>query len=132
MGFWKGTGTLLGIGLVAVVGVSAVQLATAPMRSATGVVERTLDPNNVIATYERFHDRWKGYEARLRQIAETERNINAETDPRERQRLRVDLGAQRQSCREIAAGYNADAAKTNRSIFQGREAPATLDMERCG
>lgn len=124
-------GIVLGVSIGAVVAVSACSIVTAPVRSAAGIVNRTLDADNAIATYERFHDRWRGYEARIGQIRDTQRTIAGETDRVELQRLRIELNAQRQSCREIAAGYNADATKTNRSIFQGREAPATLNMEAC-
>lgn len=121
---------LLGVGAL-VVGISAVSIVTSPFRTAAGVVERTMDPNNVIATYERFHDRWRGYEARINQIRVTNRVMQEETNPSERNRLRIELFAQQQSCRDIVAGYNSDATKTNRSIFQGREAPEMLDPSRC-
>ena len=123
------------VGAVAVVVVGGLAwgylLATMPGRSATGVLERTLNPDNVIATYERFHDRAKGFNARLAQARETGRLRAAETDPQERSRLGIEERAQRQSCREIAAGYNADAAKSNREVFRGREAPPELDEREC-
>jgi hypothetical protein len=109
----------------------AVSLFTAPTRSVTGVVNRTLNPDNVIATYERFHDRATGFEARLAQVQGTSRLWREETDQAERSRLGIELRAQRQNCREIAAGYNADASKTNREIFRGRQAPERLDETRC-
>lgn len=123
----------LAVGALIVVGIawSIVTVVTAPARTAAGIINRTLDADNVLATYERFHDRWKGYQARLSQIRETSGYLTSETNQAEAVRLRVDLTAQRQSCREIASGYNADAAKTNRDIFRGREAPASLDMEAC-
>jgi hypothetical protein len=125
---------LIGVAAVAAisVGASVLSIATAPLRSASGVVNRTLDADNVIRTYELFHDRYNGFESRKRQIAETQAILNGETDQREKQRLRIDLGAQRQSCRDIAAAYNSDATKTNRSIFKGREAPEQLNMADCG
>lgn len=118
------------IGVVAIVPV--VSIVTQPLRSAAGVTSRTFDSGNMIRTYELFHDRHQGYLARLRQIADTERMLAAESSGDERFRLRVELGAQRQSCRDLASAYNADAAKTNRVIFQGREAPESLSLERCG
>lgn len=120
------------VGLVLIGGLAwGVRVLTMPIRSATGVAERTLDPDNVIATYERFHDRWKGFKARKAQVQETASLWRSETDAAERGRLGIEMRAQRQSCRDIAAGYNADAAKTNRDIFRGREAPATLDAVEC-
>ena len=125
---------LAGAGALVAVGIAlpVINIVTQPFRTASGIVSRTMNADNVLATYERFHDRWTGFEARVRQVDQTARDLAAEKNDAERIRLRVELGAQRQTCREIAAAYNADAIKTNRSIFQGREAPATLDMERCG
>lgn len=125
---------LIGMGAAVAVGVAVpmISMVTSPFRTASGVIERTMNPDNVLRTYELFHDRWTGFEARIRQIQETQGHLINETNQAERSRLRVDMSAQRQSCREIAAAYNADATKTNRSIFQGREAPASLDMGRCG
>lgn len=119
---------LFGIGLFFHFLSTASSVATAPGR----VIQRTMETDNIIATYERFHDRWKGYEARVAQLRETQRYYEAETDPKERSRIRVDPSAQRQSCREIASAYNADSAKTNREIFRGRTAPVELDMAACG
>lgn len=122
---------LTGLAAAAVVAVSAVSLVTVPLRSATGVVERTLDSGNVLRTYELFHDRHTAFDARVRQIMDSDRNMASERDPVERNRIRAELAAQKQSCRDIAAAYNADAAKTNRSIFQGRDLPERLDINRC-
>lgn len=94
--------------------------------TATGVVNRTLDPDNVLATYERFHDRWKAFEARKGQIA----SYQVVVDTGDTTAL-IEQQAMRQSCRELAASYNADSAKTNRSIFKGRSAPSTLNLEEC-
>jgi hypothetical protein len=93
------------------------------------VINKTLDADNVINTYERFHDRWKAFESRKAQIR-SYASIDGET-AEERSRLRMEVQAMRQSCRDLAAVYNADSAKTNRSIFRGTEAPATLNMEDC-
>jgi hypothetical protein len=118
---------LFGISLMGNVASTASSVATAPGR----VIQRTMETSNIISTYEGFHDRWKGYESRLAQIVVTSRDLNAETDPSEKVRLRVELNAQRQSCRDIASRYNSDAAKTNRSIFMGRDAPPELNMASC-
>lgn len=123
------------LGVAAIVGVAAtgsiIGIVTAPFRATSGVINRTLDADNVIRTYELFHDRWTGFEARIRQVQDTQATLNSETNQSEKVRLRIDLGAQRQSCRDIAAAYNADVQKTNRDIFRGRSAPQELDMNRC-
>lgn len=129
--WWK-VGAMAAAGtVVVVVGVALISVVTAPVRMASGVVNQTLNASNAIGTYERFHDRWKGYDARLAQIETHKALVDRETDRAEITRLRIELAGMRQSCREVAAAYNADAAKTNRDIFRGREAPAELNMEAC-
>ena len=106
-------------------------MATQPMRTTSGVINRTLDPDNVIAKYEWFHDAHGQYQARVNQIASTSKMYTEEKDPGERSRLRIELAAQRQSCRDLVTRYNANATKTNVSIFQGREAPSSLNINTC-
>lgn len=112
-------------------GVFLLNVATQPMRTAGKVINRTLDPNNVIAKYEWFHDAHGQYLARVNQIASTRQMHTEEKDPAEKQRLRIELSAQRQSCRDIVTRYNANSIKTNVSIFQGREAPSSLNIQTC-
>lgn len=102
-------------------------LAGTVVGSATGVVNQTLNPSNVITTYERFHDRWKNFEARKAQIASYQVVVDAEDGTT----ALIEQQAMRQSCRQLAADYNADAAKTNRVIFKGRDAPETLNAQEC-
>lgn len=102
--------------------------------SAPGrVISRTLETDNIISTYERFHDRYGVYKSRISQIASQERTIKdlGEVEVREKVKLRQELEAMRQSCRDLANAYNADSIKTNRSIFKGRDAPAELDAVAC-
>lgn len=117
------------VGLI--VASTTISMVTSPLRTTSGVVERTMDSANVLNTYERFHDTWKAFDARVAQLNSTKRLLSSETDQSEIRRFRIELEAQKQSCRELAAKYNADAAKTNRVIFQGREAPSTLNQNLC-
>lgn len=110
---------------------SAVGIITSPFRAVSGVVNRTMDSGNIVRTYELFHDRHNGYKARLAQIRQSASDLERETDAGERSRIRIELNAQRQNCRDIAAAYNADSEKTNRDIFRERGAPERLNMEEC-
>lgn len=125
---WGVLGVLL-IGVVGVVGsfvMTASSVATAPAR----VVSRTLETGNIINNYEWFHDANAQYRSRVAQAAE-HKQMMAATDSAERNRLSIELSAIRQSCRDLATRYNANATKSNRSIFMGRDAPETLSMEMC-
>ena len=105
--------------------VSAV--ATAPGR----VIQRTLETDNIIHNYEWFHDTWAAYRAKLDQIATHSSLLDEAEDSRERSQIRTEVAAMRQKCRSLAEQYRANATKTNRGIFQGREAPETLDPQTC-
>jgi len=98
--------------------------------SATGVISRTLEPDNIISTYEGFHDRWKAFEARKSQIASYQAVIDGSTGSEKTTAL-VEQQAMMQSCREIAAAYNANSDKINKSIFKGNAAPERLNQEDC-
>lgn len=112
-------------------GAFLLNVATQPLRTAGGVINRTFDADNVIAKYEWFHDAHGQYQARVNQIVSTRQMYIEEKDIAERSRLRIELSAQRQSCRDIVTRYNGNATKTNVSIFQGREAPSSLNIQTC-
>lgn len=102
-------------------------VATAPGR----VINKTLQTDNIIFNYERFFDVNANYTARVAQIKEHKPILEAETDAAEKTRLRVELSAMKQSCRELANGYNADAQKLNRSLFRDNKLPEQLDVTAC-
>lgn len=132
-------GTVLKYGLlvvfaVCIIGVATswfgmfTSVATAPAR----VVSRTMQTDNIINNYEWFHDVNAQYKTRRAQISEFQKRIDGEQDAREKSRLNMELSAMRQTCRDLATRYNANAIKSNRSIFMGKEAPESLNMEGCG
>lgn len=124
---------LLGVVGVGIIGVAAsymhttASIATAPAR----VVSRTLETDNIINNYEWFHDANAQYRSRLAQTAEHKTMVAEASDTSERSRLAIELSAVRQSCRDLATRYNANATKSNRSIFMGKEAPDNLSLEAC-
>lgn len=100
---------------------------TAPSR----VVSKTLQTSNILTNYELFHDESKQFEARVAQIAEHRGFLAGEPDPAERTRLRMELAAQQQSCRELVADYNANSLKLNRQLFKDRGLPPVLEASAC-
>lgn len=126
--------TAIGVVALGIVsgGIFVLNMATAPMRAVSGVVNKTLDPNNVIAKYEWFHDSYGVFKSRVNQIKVSKSDMEtSKGDSGEMARLRVELRAQQQSCRALAEQYNANATKTNQSIFMGREAPERLNPALC-
>jgi hypothetical protein len=101
--------------------------ATAPAR----VVNKTLETNNIIFNYERFFDVKANYDSRVSQIQEHKSLLADTTDAAEKTNLRIELSAMKQSCRELANGYNADSRKLNRGLFKDRNLPYELDVNSC-
>lgn len=102
-------------------------LATQPAR----IVSKTLDADNVLNNYEWFHDANGNYLARVSQIKQFKKLSGDETDQQERSRLRIEMAAIQQSCRDLSRRYNANAAKMNRGIFRERSLPDQLNTGDC-
>lgn len=130
------TGLKVGLAAVAIliavpVGISIIggasSVATAPGR----VVSKTMQTDNIISTYEGFFAHKAAYDGRLGQIKSHTKLIEANADPAEASRLRIELAAMQQSCREMAIKYNADAAMMNKSLFRDGKLPSTLSELEC-
>lgn len=105
---------------------TALNVATAPAR----VIDKTMETNNIIHSYEWFFDVNAAYTARAAQVVEFESQKESD-DPGERSRERMELSAIRQTCRELVTKYNADSQKMNKSIFKGWSLPIALDIQTC-
>lgn len=105
---------------------------TASVTTAPGrVVQETFKTDNILSTYEGFFNQKASYDSRVAQIKSQSEILAAETDAAELRRLRMELSAMKQSCRELANQYNADASKNNDSLFQDNDLPSTLDVQPC-
>lgn len=106
-----------------------------PFRAAGGVISRTLEPDNIISNYEWYYDTYNSFEARKGQIASHLSAMKAAKADGANitivDRYRVELEGMRQSCRDMAARYNANSSKINRVIFRGRQAPVELISSEC-
>lgn len=110
----------------------SVLSTTAAVTTAPGrVVQKALQTDNIIGNYEAFFNRKAAYDARLAQVRGHAKLATLTTDQAELNRLRVELSAMQQSCREIATQYNADARKANRSIFKSGDLPDALSETAC-
>lgn len=122
---------VLGLLLAAVVGFSVLGVVSGIVTLPGAIITKTLNPDNVIHNYEWFHDTNNAVQARVAQIKQQKQWLADTTDVAEKNKLRIELGAQQQSCRDLTAKYNANATKSNRSIFMGRDAPLGLDAGAC-
>lgn len=134
----KDFGKYLGFGVLGIVALGGLAIVGGMVGTATSVVtapgrviQKTLETNNIIQKYEWFHDANGVIEARVRQIATHTALLDAESNEGEKRRLRLEVSAMKQSCRALVQQYNANATKTNQSIFMGREAPSGFDPNYC-
>lgn len=111
----------------ALISLAACEVATAPGR----VVNKTFETDNIITSYEWFYDTNAKYEARVAQVREYVEYLKAETDPKEKVRLRTDVAAVRASCRDLVTKYNANSEKANKSLFKSNNLPQTLSIQPC-
>lgn len=102
-------------------------VATAPGR----MVNKTLQTDNIISSYEWFYDVNAQYEARRAQIAGHAKLLAGEQDKQERARLNMELAAMRQSCRDLATKFNANSVKANKSLFKSHNLPESLPITAC-
>lgn len=133
MGFKQDTKEAAGIGWIVVVIVAVTVtglMAFSILSSPLGVLQKTFEPNNIIHTYEWFHDANGAVNSRVSQIKAHKQIVAQTTDASEQSRLRIELAAMQQSCRDLTNRYNANADKANRSIFQ-RGVPDKLSTSQC-
>lgn len=102
-------------------------VASAPGR----VINKTLGTDNILNNYEYFFDANANYNSRVAQVRQFEGYINADNPADENARLRMELAAMQQSCRELANDYNADSRKLNRNLFKSNDLPYELDVLAC-
>lgn len=123
---------IAGIGLGAagifmnVVG-TATSIATAPGR----VIQKTLQTDNIISSYEWYFDTNAQFNARIGQIATHKQILGETTDDAEKSRLRMEMASMQQSCRELAERYNANSMKMNKTIFKDWRLEPALDPAIC-
>lgn len=115
-----------------------LSILTAPARSVTGIVNRTLDSENVIANYEWFkrqNQDVKAIDIRLEASRNAVKSFEASAGPRttwtfedkqESSRLNsIVLGLEGQRA-SMVAEYNARTQMMNRDLFRTSDLPAEL------
>lgn len=126
------TGALIVGGLIALpIAFSAYSTFSSAVSAPSRVINKTLQTDNIIFNYERFFDVNANFTSRVAQIKQYKEFLATETDPSEKIRLRTEMAAMQQSCRELATKYNADSQKMNRSLFKDKDLPYTLNTTDC-
>ncbi|HAT74139.1 MAG: hypothetical protein US30_C0006G0036 [Candidatus Moranbacteria bacterium GW2011_GWF2_36_839] len=118
------------------------KMITRPARTASEIVEKTFDGENVIAVYETFFNRYNEIQAtgkKLKNAVQLFENTKAglSKDPEQwnyNQRQEYDRLSQMETAfknqlEDQVAAYNADASKKNKEIFMDRNLPQHLTSE---
>lgn len=136
--FTFGSGFVIALIGISIIG-GAVWLVTVPFRTASGVIERTADPDNVIANYEWFKRQVQDVKAIDGRVALTSLQVEAFEksagprdkwtfeDKQEHARLNsIVLGLESQRT-SMVAEYNARSQMANRTLFKTNDLPETLN-----
>jgi hypothetical protein len=120
-------------------GVVAIGWITQPVRTASEVREKVGDADNVLLTYEHFHDLCAGVRATDQKITAKADEIEAydERHPDgdkadqfqaapKRDRLDTELSGLKQHRADLAEEYNADSAKANQALFKDGDLPERI------
>jgi ATP-dependent Zn protease len=108
-----------------------INVITQPMRTASGIMNKTFNADNVLTNYTWFHDSHAVYLSRVNQIKVSAKQYNDETNEEEKRKIRMELNAQKQSCRDLVTRYNANSVNTSKGIFKGQTAPEILNISTC-
>jgi hypothetical protein len=95
------------------------------------VISKTLETDNILHKYEWFFNTAGAVNARAAQLKAHKTLVETETDVKEKQRLRIELVGQQQSCRELVQSYNMNASKANVSIFKTDATPVSFSPSIC-
>ena len=130
---------VIGIALLAGAAIGVTNFLLTPARTVSGIVNRTLDADNVIYNYEWFHRQYGDYQAlgqKLESALASKAEFDSAVGPRsewtfedkqESARLSsIVLGLQNQRA-SLVQDYNAHARMSNRSIFMGTTLPDSLE-----
>lgn len=129
------------IGLSLLVGaiIWAVDFAMIPAQTAKGVIQKTLNPDNVIQNYEWFKQQAHDYNAINQKIADADSSMKRFSrdyqdrskwtfeDKNEYSRLSTVYDGLKYQRADIAAKYNARSQMMNRDLFKTNDLPATLN-----
>ena len=114
--------------MVALLGCGLLWITCTVLGTTCGVVQRTMNPDNVIFNYEWFHDVHKQVLAQQQNVQVHKRLLKEEEDKSEKKKLRVELAGMEQICRSLVQKYNANSLKLNRKLFKESNLPHSLDM----
>jgi len=95
------------------------------------LVSKATNTTKMLQNYEWFYEASNNFKARASQVTSTKNAIASEEDKAEKSRLRIDLSAIQQSCRELAAKYEAQSGKIHVGYLKSNSLPESLNAKEC-
>lgn len=105
--------------------------AIALLNKPAALVSKATDTTKMLQNYEWFYEAANNFTARTGQVRQFKSLLAGETDRAEQSRLRIDLAAVQQSCRELAAKYEAQSGKIHVGYLKSKDLPETLNAKDC-
>ncbi len=115
-GIVKWTAIILGIFMVLGILGFVTGILSLPFRSARGVLERTLAPDQIIGNYQWYYDQYNAIQAQKANLA------TLPTNARERPGLLMVLNS-------MIGEYNSRSKQINRNLWKASDLPYQLSME---
>ena len=101
------------------------------LNKPAALVSKATDTTKMLQNYEWFYEAANNFNARSKQVVQYKTMLAEETDKAEKSRLRVDLAAVQQSCRELAAKYEAQSGKIHVGYLKSNSLPESLNTKEC-
>jgi hypothetical protein len=95
------------------------------------LVAKATDTTKMLQNYEWFYEASNNFTSRSAQVRQFKTLLVGEPDRAEQSRLRIDLAAVQQSCRELAAKYEAQTGKIHVGYLKSKSLPESLNEKEC-
>ena len=113
------------------VALSGFALWSSVFTKPVALLNKATDTTKMLANYEWFYEASNNFQSRVAQVKQFKTLVAGETDKGELSRLRVDLSAVQQSCRDLSAKYSAQSGKLHVGYMKSNTLPETLNMKEC-
>jgi len=138
-------GMIFAIGLVGFIGkvvLFPVHVLDKTAETGYGIVDKTLNADNVLFNYEQFHDLYQGAKQQAVNITNSKNQISTfketygEDASKYTKDVRNDLSFQQQNLegyllqyQKIVSEFNSNSQKLNRELFKSKELPYQLPLD---
>ncbi|MGZ8887942.1 MAG: hypothetical protein ACXW1D_00120 [Halobacteriota archaeon] len=101
------------------------------LNKPVALVSKATDTTKMLQNYEWFYEASNNFNTRKAQVASLKTVLLEEEDKAEKSRLRIDLQGVQQSCRELAAKYEAQSGKLHVGYLKSNSLPESLNAKEC-